>query len=208
MIELKSPHRTATAEDAPVMAKLINMAGDGLPLYLWERMAEYGQTGWDIGCERARRTEGSFSWCNTVLREENGRVSAGLVGYPRPREPEAVNYEEMPAMFVPLQQLEDLAPGTWYINAIAGFPEDRGKGYGSELMAIAEKLARQTQRKGLSLVVSNANKGARNFYQRHGFHEVARRPMVKEDWENPGTEWVLMVKSLMDSFLNLIPAGR
>ena len=196
MIKLDTPYRMATPQDAPAMAQLINMAGEGLPLYLWERMAGPGQTAWDVGGERAIRTEGSFSYCNTVLREAAGRVVACLVGYPLADEPQAVNYDGMPAMFVPLQELEDLAPGTWYINAIASFPVQRGKGYGSGLMSVAERLATHSQRKGLSLVVSNANSGARKLYRRLGFREVAKRRMVKEEWENPGTEWVLLVKNL------------
>ena len=64
-----------------------------------------------------------------------------MIGYPLADEPEAVNYDEMPGMFVPLQQLEDLAPGTWYINVLACYPEYRGRGFGSGLLAIAEELA-------------------------------------------------------------------
>jgi ribosomal protein S18 acetylase RimI-like enzyme len=101
----------------------------------------------------------------------------------------------MPAMFVPLQELENEASGTWYVNVLAAYPEDRGKGHGAALLAIAEKLATDSGRNGLSIIVSDANEGARRLYERCGYREVARRRKVKEDWETPGNHWVLLVKS-------------
>ncbi len=44
MIELDPPYRRATPEDADALAELINFAGEGLPLYLWGKMAEAGET--------------------------------------------------------------------------------------------------------------------------------------------------------------------
>src|SRR5690606_2222755 len=99
--------RPATPADAGDLAELINFAGDGLPLYLWQRMAEAGETAWDVGRRRASRDEGSFSWRNAVMAEIDGRVAACLVGYPLADRPEPVDYDTMPAMFVPLQELEN-----------------------------------------------------------------------------------------------------
>ena len=104
--------------------------------------------------------------------------------------------DDMPPMFVPLQQLEDLAPNTWYVNVLATYPKHRGKGYGRELLSIAEQLAKESRSTGLSLIVSDGNSGARRLYERIGFREVASRPMVKESWQNPGRDWVLLLKDL------------
>ena len=46
--------RPATKEDAAVLAQLVNMAGDGLPLYLWTKMAAGGDP-WEAGRQRAMR---------------------------------------------------------------------------------------------------------------------------------------------------------
>ena len=35
---------------------------------------------------------------------------------------------------------------------------------------------------------------ARRLYERCGYRERARRAMVKEKWQHPGMEWVLLVK--------------
>ncbi len=176
------------------MTELVNFAGEGMPVYLWSRMAEDGQSPWDVGRERARRESGGFSYRNTVVREDDGEVTACLIGYPLPDEPDPVDYDELPAMFRPLQELEDLAPKTWYVNVLATFPEHRGKGYGGQLLAIAEDLARDTDREGLSIIVSDANTGARRLYERAGYREIATRPMHKDNWENAGENWVLLIK--------------
>src|SRR5262249_21287585 len=100
----------------------------------------------------------------------------------------------MPPMFVPLQELENLAPGTWYVNVLAAYPDLRGQGLGTELLALADQLAAETGRRGLSIIVSDANTGARRLYERTGYREAGRRAKVKEDWQNPGKDWVLLVK--------------
>jgi ribosomal protein S18 acetylase RimI-like enzyme len=194
MIEFRPPCRQATTADADTMAELVNMAGEGLPLYLWSRMADAGEDPWEVGRRRAAREEGSFSYKNTVVLEFGGRVAASLVGYPLPDAPEPIDTEKMPAMFVPMQELENLAPGTWYVNVLATYPEHRGKGYGATLLDVADRLAAEAGLRGLAIIVSDANVGARRLYTRSGYEEIASRPMVKEDWESPGANWVLLVK--------------
>ncbi len=196
MINLNPPYRYATRNDALPMAELINIAGEGMPLYLWTNMAEPGVSPWDIGLQRATRESGSFSYRNTIVREDSGNVVAALMGYPLADSPDPVDYDEMPPMFVPLQQLEDLVAGTWYVNVLAAYPDCRGKGYGTDLLAIAEQLAVETGRSGLSIIVSDANGGARRLYERSGYVEIATRPMIKESWETAGENWVLLEKRL------------
>jgi ribosomal protein S18 acetylase RimI-like enzyme len=193
MIELHPPFRLATPADARVLADLVHFASEGLALHIWTKVAGPGGNPWEVGRERARRQTGSFSYRNAVVVEDGGRIAAGLIGYPLPDRPRPVP-EDMPAMFVPLQELENEASGTWYVNVLAAYPEDRGKGHGAALLAIAEKLATDSGRNGLSIIVSDANEGARRLYERCGYREVARRRKVKDDWETPGTNWVLLVK--------------
>ena len=188
--------RPATPEDADALAELINFAGEGLAVYLWERLAEPGETAWDVGRRRARREEGSFSYRNAVVLEQDGEVVAALIGYPLPDAPEPIDHGEMPAMFVPLQELENLAPGTWYVNVLATYPAQRGRGHGAALLARAEALAAASGKRGLSIIVADANTGARRLYERSGYREAGHRPMVKEDWQNPSETWVLLVKTI------------
>ncbi len=193
---LREPYRRARKSDAHALAELVNFAGEGLPVYLWDSMREKGQSVWDVGRERARREVGSFSYKNAVVRQDDTQVTAALIGYPLPDRADPAVYDDMPAMFMPLQELEDLALSTWYVNVLAAYPDFRGRGFGGDLLAIAEGLARDAGCRGLSIIVSDFNEGARRLYERNGYEERARRPMIKEGWENPGSEWVLLVRSL------------
>jgi hypothetical protein len=91
MIQLEPPFRPATPGDAPALAELVNVAGEGLPVYLWSRMAEAGESAWDVGRRRAMRETGSFSYRNATVAERDGRVIAGLIGYPLPDRPEPID---------------------------------------------------------------------------------------------------------------------
>jgi ribosomal protein S18 acetylase RimI-like enzyme len=194
VIALEPPFRYATPDDAAALAELINFAGEGLPLYLWTSMVGPGESAWEVGRGRALREVGSFSYRNAVIAEAGGRIVAGLVGYALPDAPDPIDYDQMPPIFVPLQKLENLAPRTWYVNVLATYPEYRGKGYGTRLLGVADRLALVTGSTGLSIIVSEANAGARRLYERCGYRERARRAMVKERWQNPGESWVLMIK--------------
>ncbi|MEM8983009.1 MAG: GNAT family N-acetyltransferase [Pseudomonadota bacterium] len=193
---LRPPFRRARKGDANEMAELINFAGEGLPVYLWSSLSDGSKSVWDIGCERAQREAGSFSYRNTVVRESNGKAVAALVGYLLPNEADPAVYRDMPAMFVPLQELEDLALSTWYINVLAAYPEHRSQGYGSQLLKIAEELGRESRCTGLSIIVSDANTRARALYERSGYSEKASREMVKGEWKNDGKRWVLLTRQL------------
>lgn len=193
MIQLTPPFRRATASDAHALAELVVFASERLALHVWSKAAGPGGDPWAVGRERALREVGSFSYRNAVVVERDGGVAACLIGYPLPAEPEPIA-DTMPPMFVPLQQLENLAPSTWYVNVLAAYPEHRGQGHGAALLRIAEALAANAGCRGLSIIVSDSNTGARRLYERTGYAEIARRAKVKEDWQNPGKDWVLLVK--------------
>jgi len=186
--------RDAGKRDCAELAQLINVAGEGLPLYLWRQMAGPGEDPWAIGQERATRDSGGFSYRNSVVAEVDGRIVGALLGYPVEAEPQSIDPANTPPMFLPLLELEYLAAGTWYVNAVATFAAARGLGVGSQLMKWAEQRARALGLRGTSLIVSDANRDARRLYERLGYTEVARRPMVKEEWQNDGENWVLMIK--------------
>ena len=70
-------------------------------------------------------------------------------------------------------ELEALAPDALYVNVVAALPEARGRGLGTRLLRLAEVIARDEGRPRLSLVVADANTGARRLYARPAF---ARSP--------------------------------
>ena len=48
----------------------------------------------------------------------------------------------------------------------------------------------------MSVIVSDANPGARRLYERCGYRKAATRAMVKEGWDGEGANWMLLTKSL------------
>lgn len=179
--------------DAPLLAKLVNYAGEGLPLYLWEQMAEEGQTAWDIGQERASRESGSFSYQNTTIIEYEGQPAGSLIGYEIAKTAEPIG-DDLPPMFVPLLELENLALDTWYVNVLAVLPEFRNLGLGSTLLKKADEIGASLGKAGMSVIVADKNTNARKLYERFQFKECAQRPMVKEGWLSNNENWVLMTK--------------
>lgn len=187
--------RPAVAADAPLLAELVNQAGEGLPLYLWAQMAGPAESAWDVGRRRAAREEGSFSYRNATIIDHHGECAGCLIGYGIPDEPAPIP-SDMPAMFLPLQDLENLAPGTWYVNVLAVLPQFRGMGLGTRMLQHAEEIAGTLGRRGLSVIVSDANTGARRLYERCGYRQAAARPMIKNGWRSDGREWILLVRQV------------
>lgn len=186
--------RPATPADAAALAELANMAGEGMPLYLWAGMADHGQDPWEVGRQRAQRESGSFSYRNATMLEVNGDVVGCVIGYKLPDVPEPIDYEQTPAIFVPVRELDSLVCGTWYVDQLATFPRYRGQGFGTKLLEFAEEVAAAAGCHGLSIIVSDGNIGARRLYERRGFLQIATRPMLKDGWENSGENWLLMIK--------------
>jgi len=192
MIDPKPPIRRATAADVAALADLVNIAGEGLPLYVWQQIAGDGEDPWEIGRKRqVERMEASTAF----VIDEGGGAIACLTGYPVAAAPELVGDDELD-IFRPLIELESLAPLTWYVNILAAYPEHRGRGFGVRLLALAEDIAREQGLSAMSLIVASANAGARRLYERIGYGETARRPIVKDGWDCESDEWVLLVKRL------------
>ena len=194
MTRIGPPFRRAVQADAAILAELVNYAGEGMPLYLWEKLAEPGETEWDVGRRRAARESGSFSYRNAVVIEHEGQCAGCLIGYEIPDDPPPIA-ANMPAMFVPLQELENMAPSTWYVNVLAVLPQFRNRRYGTELLRLADETGRALGKRGMSVIVSDANLGGRRLYERQGYRAAAQRPMIKEGWVNDGLNWVLLTKT-------------
>jgi ribosomal protein S18 acetylase RimI-like enzyme len=192
---IKSPYRRAAPEDAATLAKFVEFASEGLALYLWTKIAGPGRDPWNIGRERVLSGTAGLSFQNAILAEPSGQPAAGVISYPLPDTPKLIS-DELPAVLVPLNELTNRACGTWYVHALAASPEYRGRGLGSALLTLAEHLAASARKRGLSLIVSDTNSGARKLYERCGYREVTRCKMVKEQWKHPGTEWILLRKNL------------
>ncbi|MEZ5797021.1 MAG: GNAT family N-acetyltransferase [Paracoccaceae bacterium] len=187
--------RPATAADADHLVRFINMAADDLPLHFWRKSVGPDGDAMAWGRERAARATGNFSYANAWLAEVDGQVAACLLGYPAEETPGPID-PETPPIFVPLLELEALAPGSWYLNVLATYDGFRGRGLGSALLAHAEQVARAAGHSAISLIAEDTHLDALRLYTAKGFVETARRPLVKGDWQVDASEWILFLKPL------------
>ncbi len=204
------PLRPAEPQDAALLAHLVNLAGEGLPQYLWARQAAPGESPLEVGVARARRERGGFSYRNALVAETPRRrrgcpeLAGLLLGYRQPRPYAAARAPELAPQLWPLAALEASAealaaaagmPGSWYLNALAVQPAFQGRGLGRRLLAQADRLAGDNGAGWISLIVHAGNAPALGLYRAAGYAEAARRPIV--GWPGgPEGDWLLMMKRL------------
>jgi len=186
--------RPARKDDAGALAQLIDIAGEGFGTHFWAQAAGPGESALDVGVRRAQREEGGFSYRNATVAESRGRIAGLLLGYPLSDPYDAGDLAALPEMVRPLVELEAEVPGSWYVNALAAFPEFRGKGLGTLLLSEAERIARDARCRELSIIVADENEGAKRLYLRAGYQARARRPLVAFPGFPHGGDWVLMTK--------------
>jgi ribosomal protein S18 acetylase RimI-like enzyme len=193
MTAVECTFRRATLADAADLANLVEFASEGFSLHFWTLLAGPGRDPWEVGRERVSSETLGVSYRNALIAEQAGTTIGTLGGYPLGAQSD--HDDALRALLVPFHELMALAPNTWYVHVLAAYPEHRGRGLGTTLLREADRRAAATGTRGLSLVTSDTNIGARQLYERCGYREAARRRMVKNGWQHPGTDWVLMIKN-------------
>lgn len=188
--------RPARKADAAALAVLVDIAGEGMPAYMWSTLAAPGQSLLEFGRERAQRETGGFSWRNAVVAEIGGEVAAVLVGYLLDNPYDLGVLAETPPIVQPLVRLEARAPGSWYVNVLATFPEFRRQGIAAKLLDIAESNGREAGAPALSVIVGDWNEPAVQLYWRAGYAAFASEPAIPFPGCPREGDWVLMVRSL------------
>ena len=195
--------RPATREDAVDLAILMDMASRGLVNWMWSRIAEAGQSALEVGRERLRqRADLPSHYSRWIVAEQDGEVMGGFAGYVVPDPYDAGDVSDLPDVYGPLLELEALAAGSWFLMAIAVYPEFQRQGLGSDLIEAAMAAARKLGAARIALTVSAANDPACRLYQRHGFRETARRRAIPFPGSGDIGDWVLLSRSLTDQTSN------
>jgi ribosomal protein S18 acetylase RimI-like enzyme len=123
--------------------------------------------------------------------ELQGSVVAMLVAFPMEIDAE---FEETDPVLVPYSVLEE--DQSYYICGMAVDDGHRGQGIGTGLLDEAERTGRQLGLEKLSLIVFEQNIGARRLYERHGYAEWRRHPVVPHPLIHYTGDALLMVKNL------------
>jgi ribosomal protein S18 acetylase RimI-like enzyme len=186
--------RSADKADAAHLAVLVDIASQGLVAKLWTTLAGAGQSPFELGRTRLRDLQhlpSHFSrW--TVYEKEHD-ICGAFAGYVIPDPYDAGDVSDLPPAYAPLLELEALAKGSWFLMALAVFPEYRGIGIGRDMLSAAQAQAFQSNA-AITLTVSTENIIARNLYLNFGFCEQAKRKQINFDGSPGKGEWLLLSK--------------
>ncbi len=183
--------RPARIEDCATIAALYSVSSDGVADYIWTKIAEPGEDILAVGRRRYEREDSAFSYRNCTVVEDEGKIIGMLVAFLMQADP---SEEESDPVLAPYSKLEE--DNSYYICGMALFPEHRGRGIGTRLLALAEEHARDKGFKKVSLIVFEPNTGAKQLYDRTGYHEVRREPIYPHPLIHYTGDAILMVKEI------------
>jgi len=187
----KEDYRPARKEDCATIAALYSISSDGVADYIWTKLAEPGEDILAVGKRRYEREDSVFSYRNCTVVESDGNVVGMLVAFPMHVDPME---EETDPVLAPYSRLEE--HNSYYICGMALFPEYRGRGMGTRLLALAEEYARKQGYGKISLIVFEQNSGAFRLYVRAGYREVGREPVYPHPLIHYTGNAILMVKEI------------
>jgi ribosomal protein S18 acetylase RimI-like enzyme len=167
--------RPATPADAADLALLTDMAARGVAAGFWRSLAGPDQSPFEVGRSRALREDGDFSYRNAWLATVGDAVAGGLLGYRLADPYDRSAFDRVPTVFRPMVELEAEAPGRWYVNVLAVYPEFRKRGIAAGLLAHADAVGRSVAPKGMAIIVAADNEPALRLYRSAGYRETARR---------------------------------
>jgi len=186
--------RPARRKDSRTIAELYRISSDGVADYIWSRLAQSGESVLDVGARRYARENTDFSYQNVTLASVNGAIGGMMAAYAMgPRSGDEFDFEVDPVL-APYMRLEQ--PNSFYISGMALFPAFRGMGIGSRFIELAAQKAIALDLRQLSLIVFEANSGARRLYERLGFREIVRETIVPHPLIHHGGDALLMVKDI------------
>jgi len=184
--------RPARKSDCRRIAELYRISSDGIADYIWTKLAQPGEDLLEVGCKRYERESTPFSYENCKMVElRDGSIVGMLVAFPMEVDEE---YRETDPILAPYSKLEE--DQSYYVCGMAVDPECRGKGIGSAFLAAAEQDCRSRGFRKLSLIVFEQNVRAKQLYERAGYVEKSRHPVVPHPLIHYTGDALLMVKDL------------
>jgi GNAT superfamily N-acetyltransferase len=189
--------RGGRPEESSDLAILWDAASRGHAAWIWGTMARPGQSWLDVGRNRVlTMADEPHYHAKWHVAEAEGRIIGALFGFSIPDPYGQIDLETIHASFHPMIEMEMVAKGCWLVQAVALFPEARGKGYGPALMNRACEAARDAGHRRIVLQVETPNTGAISMYRKCGFAEWVRRPFVPFPGSDDEGDWILMAKDL------------
>ena len=189
--------RSGTADDATTLALILDAAGRRIPAYFWSVYAADGQSFFEFGRENIRTNdEGKSFHKNWQIAELDNKLLGAFFGFKVANPYPEINYDEEPEWWIPFLELEEMAAGSWLLQAISVLPEYRRQGYASALLARAEEEAKASGAKKITLQVEEINQIALKTYTSNGYAELARKELIPFTFSQDTGDIILMEKKL------------
>ena len=188
----KTIFRPARKEESRTIAELYRIAGGGVTDYIWTMNCEPGQNVFEYGASRYSVEDVPFGYKNCLFALSQDNILGMLIAFPMHENQEAE--AEIDPVLAPYMKLEQY--DSYYICAMAVFPEHRGKGIGTKFLELAERQAKDKGYQQISLIVFEQNEGALKLYKQNGFYEVEREPVVPHELIHYTGDALLMVKDI------------
>ncbi|WP_290739985.1 GNAT family N-acetyltransferase [Amaricoccus sp.] len=174
--------RRAMPDDALSCAQLLLMAAHGMAEAVFSDLVPGLSTEQIIASHRIEpegRPSSHTNWW--VVEGDHSDIAGGMNAYAlrevfRPSREEVLTDERI-RMLRPMIELNAEATGTFYINALAVFPEYRHAGFGRRLIALAVQGAREAGMAAVSLTTFEDDRRLVSYYRKIGFAAVASRPL-------------------------------
>jgi ribosomal protein S18 acetylase RimI-like enzyme len=193
--------RDAVEGDARALAEVCIMAGHGVMELFYEGLVPGKSV---IDCVIARRILDRDSFATfkrwRVATDASGHFLGALNSLPHkalmdaPDDPLLGEAKMRP--IAALLELEEIPVGSYYVNIIAVYPQNRRSGAGAALMREAERLARQQNFRQMSLCTFEDDPGLMGFYRGQGFETQASRAIAPHPAIAKSGHFVLMVREL------------
>lgn len=183
--------RKAQRSESYTIARLYQMAADGVADYVWRKIDPDNPDILEVGAQRYAREGVSFSYENCDMLVEDDTTLGMIMAFPMRVDPEYTETDEILRPYAILEEDNSL-----YISGVAVFPEYRNRRLGRRLMQFAEDKARELDLNKLSLIVFEDNP-AKRLYEALGYREVMREAVVDHPLIVHSGYAVLMVKSLL-----------
>jgi len=176
-------YRNGRNEDCAILARFVNMASEGVIEYLFHDLIP-DMTPVQMVTHNLSAENSYYSFKNAIVAEYSQNLIGASLSYPS----RFHQITEEMKRFLPENRLEHFkyffssrVEDSLFLNALCVDERFRGKGIGTQLIALTKKKAKEEGFKALSLMVLADNTDAQSLYARCGFKTVAAVELKSHD---------------------------
>lgn len=176
-------YRQGQEKDCQEIAELSYMASDGAVEYLFRDLVP-NMTATEVLSNGLKRDVYPHTFRSTIVAECEDKILGMAMSYPA----EFHRITSVLREFLPESRLERFTDfysskveGSYFLDAIGVYPENRGSGIGKHLLDETKKKAVVEGYAELSLIVFADNQAAIRFYKNNDFHHVKSIELMRHE---------------------------